>query len=49
LGLSIAGDVVRAHGGELRFRERSEDGFAVILRFKRLHESPVPIDGGEAS
>jgi two-component system, OmpR family, sensor histidine kinase TctE len=49
LGLSIAGDVVRAHGGELRFRERSEDGFAVILRFKRLHESPVPFDGGEAS
>ncbi|WP_046866559.1 sensor histidine kinase [Microvirga massiliensis] len=36
LGLAIAGDVVRAHGGELRFRERSEDGFAVILRFKRF-------------
>jgi two-component system, OmpR family, sensor histidine kinase TctE len=49
LGLSIAGDVVRAHGGELRFRERSEDGFAVILRFKRLHQDPVPLDGGESS
>jgi two-component system sensor histidine kinase TctE len=48
LGLSIAGDVVRAHGGELRFRERSEDGFAVILRFKRYHEAPMPLDGGDA-
>ena len=49
LGLSIAGDVVRAHGGEFRFRERSDDGFAVIMRFKRHHEAPVPIDGGDAS
>jgi two-component system, OmpR family, sensor histidine kinase TctE len=49
LGLSIAGDVVRAHGGEFRFRERSDDGFAVVMRFKRHHEPPVPIDGGDAS
>ena len=47
LGLSIAGDVVRAHGGELRFRERSEEGFAVILRFGRLHEAPKLADGGD--
>jgi two-component system, OmpR family, sensor histidine kinase TctE len=38
LGLSIAGDVVRAHGGELLFRERSEAGFAVVLRFRRLED-----------
>jgi two-component system sensor histidine kinase TctE len=49
LGLSIASDVVRAHGGEFRFRERSEDGFAVILRFKRLHGGPGQIEGGAAS
>jgi two-component system sensor histidine kinase TctE len=49
LGLAIAGDVVRAHGGELRFRERSEDGFAVILRFKRQHEAPELRTGGDAS
>jgi two-component system, OmpR family, sensor histidine kinase TctE len=40
LGLAIAGDVVRAHGGELRFRERSETGFAVVLRFARLPDLP---------
>jgi two-component system sensor histidine kinase TctE len=49
LGLSIARDVVRAHGGELRFRERSPDGFAVILRFHRLQESRTPTDSGEPS
>jgi two-component system sensor histidine kinase TctE len=49
LGLAIAGDVVRAHGGELRFRERSQDGFAVILRFKRLHEAPELPIAGDAS
>ena len=48
LGLSIAGDVVRAHGGELRFRERSEDGFAVILHFRRLRDAPKPPDSGDA-
>jgi two-component system sensor histidine kinase TctE len=32
LGLAIVSDVVRAHGGELEFRERSHDGFAVIIR-----------------
>ena len=48
LGLSIAGDVVRAHGGELRFRERSEDGFAVILHFRRLRDAPTPPDSGDA-
>ncbi|HEX2134467.1 MAG TPA: sensor histidine kinase [Microvirga sp.] len=42
LGLAIAGDVVRAHGGELCFRERSEEGFAVILRFKRLPQESDP-------
>jgi two-component system, OmpR family, sensor histidine kinase TctE len=49
LGLAIAGDVVRAHGGELRFRERSEEGFAVILRFKRLHEAQELPTAGDAS
>jgi two-component system sensor histidine kinase TctE len=49
LGLSIAGDVVRAHGGEFRFRERSDDGFAVIMRFRRDQGAPVPIKGGDAS
>jgi two-component system sensor histidine kinase TctE len=39
LGLAIAGDVVRAHGGELHFRERSEEGFAVVLRFRLQAES----------
>ena len=48
LGLSIAGDVVRAHGGELRFRERTDDGFAVILRFRRLCDAPKPSDSGDA-
>jgi two-component system, OmpR family, sensor histidine kinase TctE len=48
LGLSIAGDVVRAHGGELRFRERTDDGFAVILRFRRLRDAPKPPDSGDA-
>jgi two-component system sensor histidine kinase TctE len=48
LGLSIAGDVVRAHGGELRFRERTNDGFAVILRFRRLRDAPKPPDSGDA-
>jgi len=48
LGLSIAGDVVRAHGGELRFRERTDDGFAVILRFRRLCDAPKPPDSGDA-
>jgi two-component system, OmpR family, sensor histidine kinase TctE len=47
LGLAIAGDVVRAHGGELRFRERSETGFAVVLRFRRLPDlqEAAPLDG----
>ncbi|MPR11293.1 sensor histidine kinase [Microvirga tunisiensis] len=36
LGLSIAVDVVRAHDGELRFREHSGEGFAVVLTFRRL-------------
>jgi two-component system, OmpR family, sensor histidine kinase TctE len=49
LGLAIAGDVVRAHGGELRFRERSEDGFAVVLRFKRQHEAPERPTAGDTS
>jgi two-component system, OmpR family, sensor histidine kinase TctE len=49
LGLAIAGDVVRAHGGELRFRERSEDGFAVLLRFKRRHGAPELPTAGDAS
>jgi two-component system sensor histidine kinase TctE len=48
LGLSIAGDVVRAHGCELRFRERTNDGFAVILRFRRLRDAPKPPDSGDA-
>src|SRR4051794_22975942 len=39
LGLSIAVDVVRAHDGELRFREHSGEGFAVVLTFRRLDES----------
>jgi two-component system sensor histidine kinase TctE len=33
LGLAIASEVVGAHGGEMRFRRDSEDGFAVILAF----------------
>jgi two-component system sensor histidine kinase TctE len=41
LGLAIASDVARAHGGELCFRERSEDGFAVVLRFRLLSNSPA--------
>jgi two-component system sensor histidine kinase TctE len=49
LGLAIAGDVVRAHGGELRFRERSEEGFAVILRFKRSSNSAEPSTRGDLS
>ncbi|MFC1458244.1 sensor histidine kinase [Microvirga arabica] len=32
LGLSIAADVLTAHGGKLNFRDRNEDGFAVIMR-----------------
>jgi two-component system sensor histidine kinase TctE len=49
LGLAIAGDVVRAHGGEFRFRERSDDGFAVILRFKRVHGPAEPPRADETS
>jgi len=33
LGLAIADEVVRAHGGELHFSTHSQEGFAVILRF----------------
>jgi two-component system sensor histidine kinase TctE len=35
LGLAIVSDVVRAHGGELIFRERSHDGFAVEIRLRQ--------------
>ena len=50
LGLAIAGDVVRAHGGELRFRERSEDGFAVIrLRFRLLRAGSEAPSASRAS
>jgi two-component system sensor histidine kinase TctE len=32
LGLSIAADVLAAHGGSMSFRARTENGFAVIMR-----------------
>lgn len=32
LGLSIAADVLIAHGGSLNFRNRSADGFTVVMR-----------------
>ena len=48
LGLAIAGDVVRAHGGELLFRERTEGGFAVILKFERLDMEFADAHAGKA-
>jgi two-component system, OmpR family, sensor histidine kinase TctE len=38
LGFAIAADVAAAHGGGLRFRERDESGFAVVLRIARHQE-----------
>lgn len=38
LGFAIAADVAAAHGGGLKFRERDESGFAVILRLARHRE-----------
>jgi two-component system sensor histidine kinase TctE len=37
LGLAIAADAMRAHGGELLFRDQETAGFAVVLRFPRRH------------
>ena len=42
LGLAIADEVVRAHGGSLRFRSDSADGFAVILTLPGIGAGPVP-------
>lgn len=42
LGLAIADEVVRAHGGSLRFRSDSADGFAVILTLPGIGADPVP-------
>ena len=49
LGLAIAGDVVRAHGGELQFRERTEAGFAVVLRFRLLRAGSEAPSASRAS
>jgi two-component system, OmpR family, sensor histidine kinase TctE len=38
LGFAIAAAVAAAHGGGLRFRERDESGFAVVLRLARQRE-----------
>jgi two-component system, OmpR family, sensor histidine kinase TctE len=43
LGLTIVSDVVRAHGGALAFRERSHDGFAVVIRLRRAQEGAAAI------
>jgi two-component system sensor histidine kinase TctE len=43
LGLAIVSDVVRAHGGELSFSERSLDGFAVKIRLRRARTSAAAI------
>ena len=47
LGLAIAGDVVRLTGANFASRERSETGFAVVLRFRRPLDSQeaAPLDG----
>lgn len=42
LGLAIADEVVRAHGGSLRFRSDSVDGFAVILTLPGIGAHPAP-------
>jgi two-component system, OmpR family, sensor histidine kinase TctE len=41
LGLAIADEVMRAHGGELRFRSDSFDGFAVILVFPEISRTEI--------
>lgn len=47
LGLAIAAEVVRAHEGELQFRERSNEGFAVILSFARRGPEDRPDDSSQ--
>lgn len=41
LGLSIARDIVQAHGGSLTFEDDAEAGFAVFLRFGLIRETCV--------
>ncbi|ACA14646.1 integral membrane sensor signal transduction histidine kinase [Methylobacterium sp. 4-46] len=40
LGLAIAAEVAAAHGGEMRFESRSDEGFAVVLSFPAAEEAP---------
>ncbi|ACL55109.1 histidine kinase [Methylobacterium nodulans ORS 2060] len=40
LGLAIAAEVTAAHGGEMRFESRSDEGFAVLLSFPAAEAAP---------
>lgn len=45
LGLAIADEVLRAHGGELSFRSHSGEGFTVILTFRPMERRVLSSSG----